>query len=208
VTAKFSEPIQPGSITFQLRNAAGALVAATVSYDEATKVATLDPTANLDANSTYTVTLSGAKDLGNNAMATMTWSFTTALLPSYSFWNGAVVPPEPASNDTGAVELGLRFTADADGVVRGLRFYKGAGNNGTHTGQLFAADGTLLASATFANETASGWQRVLFATPVNVTAGATYVVAYHAPVGRYTASMLFSALSSSPRSTWMIAQRA
>ena len=42
-----------------------------------------------------------------------------------------------------------------------------------------------LASAIFAGETTTGWQQVTFASPVPVTAGATYVASYYAPVGRY-----------------------
>ena len=37
---------------------------------------------------------------------------------------------------------------------RRRRFYKGTGNNGTHTGSLWSATGTLLATGTFTNETA------------------------------------------------------
>ena len=44
---------------------------------------------------------------------------------------------------------------------------------------LWSATGNLLATATFTNETASGWQQVNLATPVVVTAGTTYVVSYH-----------------------------
>ena len=47
--------------------------------------------------------------------------------------------------------------------------------------------GQLLASATFVNETDSGWQTVNFATPVTVTANTTYVASYHTEVGRYAA---------------------
>ena len=43
------------------------------------------------------------------------------------------------------------------------------------------SSGTPLAQATFVNETASGWQQVLFATPVPVTANTVYVASYHAP---------------------------
>ena len=39
--------------------------------------------------------------------------------------------------------------------------------------------GTLLASATFTNETASGWQQVNFSTPVKIPAGTTYIASYH-----------------------------
>ena len=51
---------------------------------------------------------------------------------------------------------------------------------------LWSAAGTLLASATFTNETASGWQQVDLSTPVIVTAGTTYVVSYHTD-GNYSA---------------------
>ena len=37
----------------------------------------------------------------------------------------------------------------------------------------------MLASATFANETESGWQEVLFPQPVQITTGTTYVASYH-----------------------------
>ena len=40
-------------------------------------------------------------------------------------------------------------------------------------------NGQLLASANLANETASGWQEVLFPQPVQITAGTTYVASYH-----------------------------
>jgi uncharacterized membrane protein YfhO len=43
----------------------------------------------------------------------------------------------------------------------------------------------LLASATFSNETASGWQQVTFGTPVAISANTVYVVSYHAPNGGY-----------------------
>ena len=69
-----------------------------------------------------------------------------------------------------------------------MRFYKGAGNTGTHVGSLWDAGGGRLGQVTFSNETATGWQTATFATPIAVTAGTTYVVSYYAPVGRYAAS--------------------
>src|SRR5262249_49104402 len=41
------------------------------------------------------------------------------------------------------------------------------------------------ATATFTNETASGWQQVNFATPVSIAANTTYIVSYFAPNGQY-----------------------
>ena len=83
------------------------------------------------------------------------------------------------------MELGVRFTADVAGVVNGVRFYKGAGNTGTHTGTLWTSSGQQLATATFSGETASGWQQVTFSSPVAVAANTTYVASYHAPNGGY-----------------------
>ena len=85
------------------------------------------------------------------------------------------------------VELGVKFRADVSGFITGVRFYKGAGNTGTHIGSLWTSGGTLLAQATFSNETASGWQQVNFGAPVAVTANTVYVASYFAPNGGYAA---------------------
>jgi hypothetical protein len=71
------------------------------------------------------------------------------------------------------------------GQITGIRFYKLSTNAATHTGSLWTSDGTLLATATFTNETTSGWQQVDFATPVTVTPGVTYVASYYTPIGSY-----------------------
>ena len=64
------------------------------------------------------------------------------------------------ANDPSPVELGVKFRSDVDRLRHRVRFYKGAGNTGTHVGHLWTATGTLLATATFAGETATGWQHV------------------------------------------------
>ena len=79
----------------------------------------------------------------------------------------------------------MKFHTDVSGFVTGIRFYKGAGNTGSHVANLWSSSGTLLASATFTSETATGWQQVNFASRVAVTAGATYVVSYHTDTGNY-----------------------
>ena len=98
---------------------------------------------------------------------------------------GPQVPRTPAASDAGAVELGLRFTPSVDGYVSGIRFYKGAGNDGTHVGSLWSASGQRLARVTFSGESATGWQTAGFTTPVQVSAGSRYVVSYTAPDGHY-----------------------
>ncbi len=89
-------------------------------------------------------------------------------------------------NDPNAVELGMKFSSDITGNVRGVRFFKAAANTGTHLGSLWTAGGELLAQATFANETATGWQTALFDEPVDIDAGTTYVVSYYAPHGHFS----------------------
>ena len=81
----------------------------------------------------------------------------------------------------------MKFRADQAGFITGIRFYKGTGNTGAHTGSLWSAAGVRLATVTFTGETATGWQQALFATPVAVTANTTYMASYYAPVGRYSA---------------------
>jgi hypothetical protein len=48
---------------------------------------------------------------------------------------------------------------------------------------LWSASGQLLATATFIGEGGSGWQQVMFSTPVAVTADTTYVASYHSNTG-------------------------
>jgi len=97
-------------------------------------------------------------------------------------------PAVVTNNDPNAVELGVKFVSAASGEITGIRFYKGVQNTGTHLGDLWTSTGTLLASATFTNETASGWQQVNFTTPVHVQAGVTYIASYHTNVGEYSST--------------------
>ena len=108
--------------------------------------------------------------------------------PTYSLWDNSTVPAVPSQNDPNAVEVGTKFSADVDGQITGFKFYKGTANTGLHTGHLWTSGGGLLATATFTNETASGWQEVTLDTPVPVTANTTYIVSYHAPNGNYAAN--------------------
>ena len=68
-----------------------------------------------------------------------------------------------------------------------MRYYKSAQDTGTHVGSLWTSSGTLLTSATFTAESASGWQTVTFAQPITVAAGTSYVASYHSN-GFYAAS--------------------
>ncbi len=113
---------------------------------------------------------------------------------------GSATPATIDSGDGNSVELGVKFTSEVPGSVTGVRFYKATTNTGTHIGSLWSAGGTLLASATFTGETASGWQQVSFSKPVAIAAHTTYVAGYLAPKGHYsdTSSGFASAGVSNP----------
>jgi hypothetical protein len=107
----------------------------------------------------------------------------------WSLFGTTSVPTLVNVNDPNPVELGVKFKSDIDASVTSLRFYKGSQDTGTHVGNIWTSTGTILATATFTNETASGWQQVDFTTAVPITAGQTYVASYHTPTGFYSADV-------------------
>jgi N,N-dimethylformamidase beta subunit-like, C-terminal/Domain of unknown function (DUF4082)/Bacterial Ig-like domain/Bacterial Ig domain len=95
--------------------------------------------------------------------------------------------PSGSGNDGQPIEVGVRFSADDDGFITGLRYYRGAGWSGTRTGHLWTATGTLLSTATFIGDSLPGWHEVSLPSPVHVTAGTTYVASYLSSDGSYSA---------------------
>lgn len=108
-------------------------------------------------------------------------------------WSSSSAPQQSDSGDGNSVEVGVKFRADYDGYITGVRFYKSSTNTGTHVGNLWTVSGQLLASATFTNETGSGWQQVNFSNAVAITANTVYVASYFAPNGHYSATGEFFA---------------
>ena len=200
ITATFSEAMNPTSIgasSIQLLDQSNNSIAASVGYNATTFTATLQPSSPLSYSTVYTVIVRGgtsgpvATNLTGNALpSNFTWSFTTAASLSMnqcpcSIWLSSTIPSMPDGGDGSAGEYGVRFQASQSGYISGVRFYKSQSNTGAHVGNLWSNTGTLLASATFINETSSGWQQVNFSSPVKITAGVTYVASYFAPTGHY-----------------------
>jgi hypothetical protein len=207
ITASLSEGISPSTLKFTLKDQNGVSQSGAAAYDPVGHVATFAPNGQLAMNTTYTASVQ-ATDLWGNAMASpYTWTFTTANTPpTYtcpcSLFNGGGTPANANTSDTHSVELGVRFQSAVSGWVTGVSFYKGTKNTGTHTGSLWTAGGTLLATGTFTGETASGWQTLTFSAPVAISANTPYLASYHAPVGYYASSASFftSAVTSYPLS--------
>ncbi|UVD60626.1 DUF4082 domain-containing protein (plasmid) [Rhizobium sp. Pop5] len=133
----------------------------------------------VQASGTYTI-MSRAVDDSVNMEAPSSGKQVTVTLPATTgLWTLAEKPATEVAIDRDPVELGLRFQTTTAGLVEGIRFYKGFYNIGDHAVSLWSANGTLLASGLSVNESLSGWQTVMFASPIQIAAGTTYVASYH-----------------------------
>jgi hypothetical protein len=205
VNFTFNEAVSGSSIKFALTDALGNQVPGSLSYNSSTDVGTFVPSTAMSTAATYTATLSSATSTDGVAMTGPdSWTFTTAQNASAqcpcTIWPASAQPSISSSNDWNSVELGVKFTTTTNGWIKGIRFYKDAGNLGTHVGSLWDSSGNLLGSVTFTGESASGWQEADFSSPIPVTAGTTYVASYLAPDGGYSVDVggLTTAVSNGP----------
>lgn len=114
-----------------------------------------------------------------------------ALWAKTSIWGDEGLPEVIDGGDPNAIEVGVKFRSHTKGWITSIRFYKASANTGVHVGTLWSEQGLKLASATFFDETSSGWQQVTFARPVGVEANAIYVASYHTNTGHYSADPLY-----------------
>lgn len=146
----------------------------------------------------YTYALKNTDGCGNVSTGT-----TSNLTPASQTLDRAFTST-PSSTDTGqttGVTVGLRWNADTDGKVWGVRFYRAA-DTAPNIGAYFRVglwdnDGTLLATTLVpTGNTQSGWVDVRFAEPVEVSASHDYVAGYYTPNGleTYTNGALSSAV--------------
>ena len=151
----------------------------------------------LSAGTTYYYTVTSVDSANNSAVSPQppSTALSFAQPVGVTVWGPSATPALIDDGDSGAVELGMKFRSDVAGVVTGVRFYKSAANTGTHSGHLWSSNGTLLGTAAFSNETATGWQQANFATPISIASNTTYLVSYYAPNGHYSSSDGFFATS-------------
>jgi N,N-dimethylformamidase beta subunit-like protein/uncharacterized protein DUF4082/fibronectin type III domain protein/Big-like domain-containing protein len=198
-------PGAPTAVTAAARNA-GALVSWTapadnggstiINYRVTPFIGTVEQTPTTVAGTATSTTIGS---LTNGTSYTFTVTAINASGPGPgSVPSGAAVPRAtifeqrlPATIDVAdskSVVLGVKFTSETVGEIRGIRFYKSAANKGSHVVSLWSGTGALLAQATATGETASGWQEVAFASPVPIAAKTTYIAGYLAPKGHYSAT--------------------
>lgn len=191
VAATLSKPIDPASLALTLTAVDGTAVTGTVGYDAPTRRATFTPAQALEPATRYTAAVAALDPQGRGIEGAAEWSFTTAAADApegecpCSLFTDSTEPAILEVPDEEPVTLGVRFSASTPGEISAIRFYKGPGNGGVHTGTLWAADGTRIAEATFGAETTQGWQTVVFDEPIAIEAGAEYIASYRTTVGRY-----------------------
>jgi hypothetical protein len=151
---------------------------------------------NLSAGTTYyfrVIATVGSIDSGysNVANATTTGSAPPPVSTANSIWSNSYVPYENAYS-SGYYEVGVKFTSSVAGNVTGIRFYKQTWMGGhVHVGHLWTSTGTLLAMATFTNESSFGWQQVNLSSPVPIVANTVYTVSFSTGGGEFGMSTGF-----------------
>jgi hypothetical protein len=84
--------------------------------------------------------------------------------------------------DTNGVELGVKFQTSQPISIVGVRFYRG--DAGTWSGSVWDAGGSQLKTA-LDSTTGSGWQDAMFASPVAMVPGQTFIASYFDTAGGY-----------------------
>ncbi|MCK1535425.1 MULTISPECIES: DUF4082 domain-containing protein [unclassified Bradyrhizobium] len=169
----------------------------TPSFNAQNNAVTFTPANGYTGPASFNYAISDGR--GGIASATASVTVQAPSSSTVSLFSSSPTPSIVSVNDPSSVELGMKFQASTTGDIVGLRFYKGPNNTGTHVADLWSSTGTLLATATFTNETASGWQQVNFSTPVTIAAGTTYIASYHT-AGNYSAdpNLFASSVTNGP----------
>jgi hypothetical protein len=211
VTATFDQSLTASTVTastFTLTPAGGSPLAASVSYDSATRTATLTPSAPLASGTSYTARLTtGIRSTKNVALpADVTWQFTTNSCPCRLFSDSdtpSITGLSTANGRSGGpwtLELGVKVEVTQPARLTAIRFWKDPAETGAHIGRVWTTGGALLGSTTFSGESASGWQEQALATPLDLTPGQQYVVSvgYNASFGMTGGSVLRTGITSGP----------
>lgn len=143
ITAKFSEAIDPATITSTTFgvSAGGVPVTGTVDYNAATFTATFTPTV-LSYATTYTATITtGVKDLAGNAMAAnKVWTFTTAAFTVTDGTQYCQTPPLVST--VSALKPNVLLVVDNSGSMNEFAYKSAGTGNGTTSRDTSYSDST------------------------------------------------------------------
>lgn len=170
----FGSPLSGVNVSFAVTSGGGSIStnsAVTASNGQASTVLTLGsaPGAVNPASNTVTATVSGVGSVTFSATANPPVASKTLFTTQ--------VPSNPNGTDGVPYELGMKFVSAKAGQINAIRFWKAASETGTHVGKIWSSTGgNALATVTFSNETASGWQEQALSAPLCIQANTTYVV--------------------------------
>jgi Domain of unknown function (DUF4082)/Bacterial Ig domain len=156
-----------------------------VTYDAGAQIVTFTPKANYIGSASFTYAVTNGYSV-SSALVLLTVTGKT-----FSLFAPDDEPAVKAENDPHPVEVGVKFQVSTAGQATGVRFYKSLQNTGPHTGNLWTAEGLLLSSAIFRDESPGGWQQAFFDDPVPLKPGTKYIVSYHSSKGFYSADTGF-----------------
>jgi methionine-rich copper-binding protein CopC len=206
VTATFNQPIQAGTVSFILKNSAGNAVAASVTYNSSTNTATLTPTSGLSYATTYTATVSGAKNSSGVAMsAPVVWSFATdPLQPAVSSHSpasgaatvavtSAVTATFNEAVQSSTITFGLKNSAGT--AIAGTTSYNTTTNTATFTPSAALANGTTY-SATVSGAKDTAGDSMSGSTGWSFTTSSLPTVSSHTPTSGATNVAVTSTLSA------------
>ncbi|MGI6856336.1 DUF4082 domain-containing protein [Mesorhizobium sp. 1B3] len=180
------------TLTYTAAQSNGSALPAWLTFNGTTRTFSGTPAAGNVGTVAVRVTATDLGSLAASEAFNIAVSTTPATPTTVSVFSASATPAQTNLNDGQQLEVGMKFTSSVAGQVTALKFYRSPNDTGQNILGLWTSTGTRLASATFTNTTASGWQTVPLATPVNITANTTYVTSYHT-TGAYVATNNFFA---------------
>ena len=169
VTGTNGLPQADTAVTFSISGGGGTISPLSATTDASGLASTSLTLGSAAGTNTVNAAATGIESVTFNATATAVVTTKQSIFTTQA-------PAQPDVSDGVPYELGMKFSSAKSGSVTAIRYFKAASDTGTHTGRIWSAAGTLLASATFNGETASGWQEQALATPLTISANTTYVV--------------------------------
>lgn len=121
----------------------------------------------------------------------------------YSIWSSSAFGSVDQFDELAqGIIIGTKFRSTSAGYIVGIRWQRNSAHAGAASVALFQGSTNVSGTKTVSGQTASGWQRMDFDSPVAISATTIYTAAAHfgvARAGYYATSNLFaSAVNNAP----------